>query len=144
MPEQLPISIKPSDELAAHFIKINSVANKLEAQFNFQTLTANWYGKEENILFIDLNLATPQDFIKQKKAQLSTQGSNSVVVYSDDVFSYNAMCEQKRCLVCCIAVTPAEINLLTEQPKVLASFMQVKLEKVLNLLAKQLALPPIT
>jgi hypothetical protein len=49
MTEKLPIAIMPSNDLMAKFKQIKSVSNKLEAQFNFQTLTANWYGDENTI-----------------------------------------------------------------------------------------------
>jgi len=141
MSEQLPISINSSDELITQLITMKRVINKLEAQFNFQTLIAGWYGDEGSILFIELNLEMPQGFLQEKKAQCSTQNSNDIIHYSDDVFSYNIPYKEKQCLVCCIAVTQIELDLLTEQPKVLASFMQVKLKKTLNLLAKQLVRP---
>ncbi|MCW8833020.1 MAG: hypothetical protein OQK03_06855, partial [Colwellia sp.] len=63
MSEQLPISIIVNTELAMQFGKVNSIANKLEAQFNFQTMTANWYGDEDNIFFIQLHVDTPQSFV---------------------------------------------------------------------------------
>ncbi len=47
MIEQLPIIITVSDELVIILPKLNSVKNRLEAQFNFQTMTANWYGDED-------------------------------------------------------------------------------------------------
>ena len=54
MTEKLPISIYVCDHLTKQFINFNSITNKLAAQFNFQAMTANWYGDEDNILFIQL------------------------------------------------------------------------------------------
>jgi len=70
MPEKLPISIQVCDELAQQFIKIISISNKLEAQFNFQTMTANWYSDEDSIWFVRLHIETPQTFLTQKNAKL--------------------------------------------------------------------------
>ncbi len=67
MPEKLPISIQVCDELAQQFIKIISISSKLEAQFNFQTMTANWYSDEDSIWFVRLHIETPQTFLTQKK-----------------------------------------------------------------------------
>ncbi len=44
MTELLPITITVDVELAKQLTRLNSVANKLEAQFNFHALTANWFG----------------------------------------------------------------------------------------------------
>ncbi len=59
MIEALPITITINDDLLNKFPKIKSISSKLEAQFNFHTLTANWYGDEENILLIKLALEMP-------------------------------------------------------------------------------------
>lgn len=139
MSEQLPISITSSRELVNQFDKLNSIVNKLEAQLNFQTLAANWYGDEENILSIQLGLETPTSFEQQKQARLANEMNH----YSDDVFSYYSTTENSQHLGCCISITQAELALLTAQPKILSGFLRMKFEKVLNIIAQQLQLPAI-
>jgi len=139
--ELLPISIQVNEELVKQFSNINSVKNKLEAQLNFQTLTANWYGDENNILSIFLYLETEESFIFHKKAlkENNEKSENEFVEYSDDVVSCFYQTENK--VVTHILLTANELNLLTKSPKILAVFLQTKLLKVLNLTAKKLALP---
>jgi len=144
MTEQLPISIYACEHLMQQFAKITSVCNKLEAQFNFQTMTANWYGDEGNILFVRLCIETPQGFVLQKKMQPRHAAHN----YSDDVFSYYAFghdekSEKEHLLICHIAITDTELTILNQQNKLLARLLQIKLQKVLNLIAKQLKLDTI-
>lgn len=138
MTEQLPISIHTCNELKQQFVKITSVCNKLEAQFNFQTMTANWYSDEASILLVQLHLATPQGFVEQQSLmqQVETQ------TYSDDVFSYYRKNEEQ-ILICHIAITDSELLLLNQQNKLLRGLLQVKLQKILNLIALQLNLNPI-
>jgi hypothetical protein len=139
MTEQLPISIDACDELVQQYTKIISVNNKLEAQFNFQTMTANWYGDEDNILFVKLFIETPARFILQK----NELNDNNLQHYSDDAFSYLNNREKEQMLICHVAITETELTLLENQPKLLAGLLQVKLQKVLNLIAKQLQLDAI-
>jgi hypothetical protein len=137
MTEQLPISIQPSNDLIAKFHKIKSVTNKLEAQFNFQTLTASWYGDEENILLINLYLETSEVFGTQK----SMSHKGKISLFSDDVFSVYQ--EEQPKINCFIAITPAELILLEQQEKLLPKYLNAKLHKVLNLIAEELKLFPI-
>lgn len=139
MMERLPISIFACDNLMSQFRKIISVCNKLEAQFNFHTMIANWYGDENNILFVRLHIETAQSFEVQRKIQTQHEIQN----YSDDVFSYNKNREQKKMLICHIAITEAELTMLNQQNKLLAGLLHIKLQKVLNLIAKQLKLTEI-
>lgn len=129
--EKLPITIQLSEELTDQFIKISSIANKLEAQFNFQTLTAGWYGDEENIHDINLVLDTAADFQLQK----IRNHHGKITEFSDDVFSfYDANLRQTNCF---IAITTTEQKVLLQQEKIIPGFIQTKLQKVLNLIAKQ-------
>lgn len=137
MTEQLPITIKASVELLEQFIKIPSILNKLEAQFNFQTLTAGWYGDEDNILSISLYLETPESFYFQKTQKMLGQLYN----FADDVFIYHDGSKNQIC--CFIAFTETELQLLIEQEKLLPSFVQTKIHKVLNLIAQKLMLVAI-
>ncbi|OUR60092.1 hypothetical protein A9Q74_14980 [Colwellia sp. 39_35_sub15_T18] len=146
MTEPLPISIHVDDDLKQQFIKLTSASNKLEAQFNFQTMTANWYSDEDNILFVQLRLETPQSFVAQQQAQQKAQQQAQqceVTIFSDDVFSFYNKGSEAPLLICHIAITDAELTLLKQQEQLLIALIQVKLEKVLNLIAKQLNLPTI-
>lgn len=145
MTEQLPISIYASDELVVCLTKIQGVINRLEAQFNFQTMTANWYGDEDEIFSISLWLCNPEDFYQRKilgqeaGEQTLKEEALSYRLYSDDVFSvYDA---QKKQLNCTIAITTGELTLLNGQDKLLLPYLQKKIHKVLNLIAEQLQLP---
>ncbi len=137
MSVQLPISIQSSKELLDKFTKLSSVSNKLEAQFNFQTLTAGWYGDEENIFLIHLYLETPGSFYFQKMQKHSGQQD----VFADDVLSYHN--KNRNCINCYIAITDSEINLLEQQQKLLIGFIQAKVKKTLNLIANKLNFHPI-
>jgi hypothetical protein len=139
MSEQLPVSIVPCQELSDEFSKIISVANKLEAQFNFHTMTANWYGDEDNIFFVQLHLNTPSIFSEIKEAV----DAQELTTHSDDVFSFYLNKESEQTLICHIAITDSELTLLTQQPKLLAPLLNVKLQKVLNLIANKLNLTTI-
>ncbi|PKI13035.1 hypothetical protein [Colwellia sp. 12G3] len=142
MTETLPITINVNTDLLDKFSKLKSVSNKLEAQFNFQTLTANWYGDEEDILIIHLCLETPASFNQRQEEfdQLSLSDV-SVSHFSDDVISCFNKGEQQ--LLCVIAITTSELELLTLQPRLLTGFIQAKLHKVLNLIAQQQSLASI-
>ena len=137
MTESLPITILVHDELALHFDKISGAVSKLEAQFNFQTMTANWYGDEHDITYIQLHLLTPDAFTQ---AQQEHQEQN-IQQFSDDVFSVTE--NNSKLLMCNIAITAAELALLTQQKKLLSALLAVKLKKVLNLIAEHLSLSAI-
>ena len=142
MNETLPIIINVNKALLDKFINIKSVSNKLEAQFNFQTLTANWYGDEEKVLAIQLSLETPESFEQHKDALDNLSGNNvSISHFSDDVVC--CFDENDYQLHCTIAITAKELNLLTLQPALLAGYIQAKLRKVLNLIAQQQSLASI-
>lgn len=141
MTEQLPISINVCDDLANQLVNIQSVTNKLAAQFNFQTMAANWYGDEENTLYIQLSIETPQRFINQKESQQSKQ-AKEFVMHSDDVFSFVGE-TQPRQVNYIIAITELEQSILDEKAKILESLLRIKLQKVLNVIAKKLSFTPI-
>lgn len=142
MTEILPITISVDAELAKQLTKLTSVTNKLEAQFNFQALTANWFGDEDNILVIQLYLETPITFIFNTNVQKSTiKGSIYESRFSDDVVCY--FNQDEKLLRSYIALTDSELALLTEQPKLLVGFIETKCRKVLNLIAQQQSLNSI-
>jgi hypothetical protein len=141
MTEQLPISIYVCDDLTNQLVNVNSIINKLAAQFNFQAMTANWYGDEDNIFFIQLLLETPQRFAIQKESQQIKQ-VETLKIHSDDVFSFIDDQDSQQ-LICTIAITDFEQQLLDQQAKLLGGLLQVKLQKVLNIIAQQLNLKPL-
>ncbi len=142
MTETLPITIAVDAELAKQLTKISSITNKLEAQFNFQALTANWFGDEDNILVIQLYLETPTSFISHANVPKHIPESSIYESrFSDDVVCY--FNQDEKLLRCHIALTDSELALLTEQSKLLAAFTQTKCRKVLNLIAQQQSLASI-
>ena len=142
MTDALPLTIKVNHDLLDKLYKIKSISNKLEAQFNFQTLTANWYGNEDDILVIQLSLETPVSFNQRKKELVKLPASEVIVShFSDDVISSFNEAEQQ--LLCLIAITDSELTLLELQPKILTGFIEKKLHKVLNLIAQQQCLANI-
>ena len=142
MTEQLPITININSELTEKFSKIASVCNKLEAQFNFHTLMENWYGDEQKTLSIKLALENQSSFI-QCQAAMGQRNIEEVVIHQ---FSDDVMCvvnNNEKQLLCYIAVTKSETELLTLQPKLLPGYLEKKLKKVLNLIAESQSLPVI-
>ena len=140
MSDLLPISIIPNDELVKKFPSLAGSCNKLEAQFNFQTMTAGWYGNEEAILTIRFLLETPSDFevyISQNTGQSNTQS----FPIADDVICYQERDSLQ--LDCVVALTETEQQLLTLKSTILFSYLTTKLQKALNLIAIQKGLVEI-
>ncbi len=132
MENQLPVTITLNDELVVQFNKLQSITNKLEAQFNFQTMSAGWYGDEDNIVQISLSVESQQSFT----AKINQPTDIEPIDYSDDVVSF--FDEANNLMHCFVALTENEVLLLNEHPKLMASFVDKKLSKVLSLLAKEL------
>jgi hypothetical protein len=137
--EKLPITIDVCDYLNQQFSKINSICNKLEAQFNFQTMRANWYSDEDNVLCVRLFVETPKSYDIHIKSQLE----HSIHNYSDDVFRFYRSNEDKHELNCYIAITDIELSLLDKKNEILSALLNIKLKKVINLIAKDLKLNEI-
>jgi hypothetical protein len=131
MTEQLPISIQASNDLMAKIENISAISNKLEAQLNFHTMTANWYSDEENILLINFYLVSAEEFDSSDKSQEIELEKEFL---SDDVFMLSS---SNKLLDCHVAITASELLLLQENPKLLSGYLGKKLTKVLNLIAKQ-------
>ncbi len=131
MTEQLPISIQVSDDLVAEINNVAAISHKLEAQLNFHTMTANWYGEEENILLINFHLVCIDEFDGAEKSQ-----DNSVEkeFLADDVFMLSAT---NKLLDCHVAITESELSLLKKTPKLLSGYLGKKLTKVLNVIAQR-------
>lgn len=137
MASDLPIKIKIAPELVATYKNIKSVAEKLAAQLNFKTLTAGWYGIEDDILKIQLIIDTEKQFVSHRASQYQGQ----LTEFSDDVMSF-FQADNKQ-IVCYIAITDGEQKLLLARAKIMTVWMRTKLEKVLNLIANQQFLPKI-
>ncbi|MGB1199682.1 MAG: hypothetical protein ACPG46_11590 [Thalassotalea sp.] len=133
MSDQLPISIIPSEELAQTFERLTATCNKLEAQFNFHTMAAGWYGDEEDILMLRFLLETPADFSVYKD-QNSNARATVIQVLSDDVICYQA--NDSLQLDCVVALTETEQQLLLAKSSVTFTYLEIKLHKILNLIAK--------
>lgn len=128
MTETLPISIQVSDDLAAEIKNIAAISNKLEAQLNFHTMTANWYGDEADVLQINFYLVAVNEF-----GNVARQTPNvGVETFADDVLLLNS---NNRLIDCYVAITAAESELIRQQPKLLSSYLAKKLSKILNLIA---------
>lgn len=128
MADNLPIMIKASPELSACFGHFESIVNKLEAQLNFHTLTANWYGDEDDILMIHFDLLT-HDELTQVLSQDSYAPNERP---ADDVILLTPALLERHCYV---AITASEMTFLTQQPKLLSGYLAKKVTKVLNIIA---------
>lgn len=136
MTDTLPIIIKPSRDLSAKFSHILSIANKLEAQLNFHTLTANWYGDEAEVLMISFDLITMDELnqiTEQEKFSLNEQLADDVILLAPATLERH----------CYVAITASETALLTQKPKLLSGYLAKKLTKVLNVIASREALAAI-
>lgn len=136
MTETLPITIKSSDDLIDQISNIASICNKLEAQLNFHTMTANWYGEEENVLLINFQLIS----INEYNHTTSTAAKVSVEALADDV---RLLSSTNDLVDCQVAITLAEFELVKQQPKILSGYLAKKLTKVLNLIADKYQLEHI-
>ena len=137
MTEQLPISIQVSDDLIVEISHIAAISNKLEAQLNFQTMTANWYGDEDNMLRLNFFLLCVNELEHHEK-----HGSNDLKkeFLADDVMITSSLAKRVDCHV---AITESELLLLQQTPKLLSGYLGKKLTKVLNLLAERYDLEKI-
>lgn len=136
MTEQLPISIQVSNDLITEINNIAAIGNKLEAQLNFHTMTANWYGDEANVLRINFYLISINEF-----GNVATQiGNVDAEALADDVLLLSS---KSHLLDCHVAITPAEAELIKQQPKLLSGYLAKKLTKILNLIADRQQLAQI-
>ena len=131
MTEQLPISIRVSDDLIAEISNIVAISNKLEAQLNFHTMTANWYGDEENILEINFYLLC---MAALKDSEVSQSHVVKKECLADDVLMVPL---SNKHVDCYVAITASEQELLLQAPKLLSGYLGKKLTKVLNLIAER-------
>jgi len=137
MTVELPISLNCNHTLNTKFDKLNSVLNKLEAQLNFQTMTAGWYGDEDDIITIKLMIETESSLVSEEFADC--EGLR--IDFADDVVCFWQ--KQENLAHCYVALTTAETELLAQHAKLLNGLLTAKLTKVLNLFAKQLGFSEI-
>ncbi len=136
MNDALPISIVVSEDLQAQLNKIAAISNKLSAQLNFHTMTANWYGDEANLIQIKFMLQSHTEFAQQR--QIAARAKP--LFLADDVLIYDQSLHAQDCY---LAITESELNLLQQNPKVVTGFLAKKLTKILNIIAKQRGLEKI-
>ena len=135
MTEQLP----SSNALKALYPKFPATTNKLEAQFNFQTMTANWYGDEDNLLELNINILLPieyNDYLAKAESAKLTH-----TIFADDVFSQNK--EKHNQVEAFLALTEKEQTLIEQHNKLLHVIVEKKIRIVLNLIAKSLSITKI-
>lgn len=133
MTESLPITISIDEALSALFPKARSILNKLEAQLNFQSLTAGWYGDEENVLSINLAVVIVETFKQQTNANAQFEFP------ADDLASFINNLEVNLL----IAITEKELLLIEKKPALLSKLLQLKLIKATNTVAEKKQLTPL-
>lgn len=133
MTESLPITISADDSINALFPKARSILNKLEAQLNFQSLTAGWYGNEENILSINVAVVISGTFKQETDTNQAFEfPADDLAIYIDGL-EVNLL----------VAITEKEQLLLEEKTSLLSRFLQLKLIKATNTLAEKKQLTPL-
>ncbi len=141
MSTALPITINIAKQLQHHQTTISGVANKLEALFNFRTMTAGWFGDEDKILTIAFTIETAQG-LDEKKTTFEQQAQEAKLhQLSDDAFVLFNLAELN--IFCVIAITDSELVLIESTPKLLQPLLDKKVVKVLNVIAEQQKLFPI-
>jgi len=132
MEETLPITIGSSQSLLTRYKKLNSVLNKQEAHINFQALTAGWYEDEKTMANINIMLVSYEEY----NQQLTTQQRGEKTEISDDVILYVDNTD----IICFIAITASEVEILDKENKVLKVYVSMKVKKVVNKIAEKLGL----
>lgn len=139
MTEQLPITLQVSNAVKALYPKLSATTNKLEAQFNFQTMTANWYGDEDSLLELNINILLPIEYneyrVKAEDAKLIH------TIFADDVFSQ--IKEKHNQIEAFLALTEKEQTLVEQHNKLLSIIVEKKIKIVLNLIAESLSITKI-
>lgn len=132
MEETLPITIGSSQSLLTRYKKLNSVLNKQEAHINFQGLTAGWYEDEKTMANINIMLVSYEEY----NQHLTTQQRGERTDISDDVILYVDNTD----IICFIAITASEVEMLDKENKVLKVYVSMKVKKVVNKIAEKLGL----
>lgn len=138
MTSDLPITLAVNQQISSAFSHMPFVGEKLAAQLNFQTLTAGWYGNEQDVLKVHLCIVSKQQLTSKCDAPEHQQ---KLTVFADDVISYYQQSKQQ--ITCYVAITDIEQKQLLATAKLSKIYMHTKLTKVLNLIAKQRGLPLI-
>ena len=136
-PLSLPISMNVSPHLNVQFVKLTSILSKLEAQFNFRTMTAGWYGDEEAIHTFSIHILTPSEYSVEYKTHVVDQ----LTSHADDAFScFNGAQNGTHCF---LSITENEQILFSEHPAIISKLIEKKVEKLLNSLSSQYSLSTI-
>ncbi len=134
---ELPLSIQVAPELLEAQQTLSGLSNKLEALFNFRTMTAGWYGDEDCILRIRLSLETQQSLELARSAgeqqELKELSDDVFVIFDIDNLTVSAY----------IALTDNELALIEQTAQLLQPLLDAKIVKVLNFIAEQQKLFPI-
>ncbi|GLX79869.1 hypothetical protein tinsulaeT_32090 [Thalassotalea insulae] len=138
IPTELPLSIEVTSELLAAQQTLTGLSNKLEALFNFRTMTAGWYGDEDCILRIRLSLETQQTLTLARADVTELQ---ELTELSDDVFV--VFDSNNLDISANIALTDKELVLIEQTAQLLQPLLDKKIVKTLNFIAEQQKLFPI-
>ncbi|WP_286232623.1 hypothetical protein [Thalassotalea sediminis] len=136
MSETLPISLHVASDAQHSLVKICSVANRLEAQLNFITMTAGWFADPENEILIEFYINSSPYFPEKQ-----FPASDEFIVLADDV--HLAYYKSEHCYQCYIELTVAEVNAAKQKNAVLTAILDKKLSIVLNKIANKHEMPSI-
>lgn len=135
--DKLPVCIFANDELKSWFANINQVMARLEAEVNFQTMLAGWYGDEDKLPAIEIAFTSATGF----ESFLSEQSTMVVNQLADDVFyRFNPDKKQATGFVC---FTESELSLIEKHAKLLPGIAKAKLVKLIFAIAESLELPAV-
>jgi len=135
--EKLPVVVFANDELKAWFKNINQVMARLEAEVNFQTMLAGWFGNEELLPQVEICFTSVTGFesFQQEDTRLACKQ------LADDVF-YRFDSDKKQATGF-IYFTESELSLLEQHQKLLPSMTKAKLIKLLRDIGQTLNLPAV-
>lgn len=110
---------------------------RLEAEVNFQTMLAGWYGDEDKLPAIEIAFTSGTGF----ESFLSEQSTMVVNQLADDVFyRFNPDKKQATGFVC---FTESELSLIEQHAKLLPGIAKAKLVKLIFAIAESLELPAV-
>ena len=137
MSEHLPINLFVSNELSKQLPQLLVRLEQLTAKVNLRTLMAHWYADESACLTINFHLQTYTDFALEASESAKVKAKS----YADDVnCSYD---QAKHHIDCAIAFNQNELQMLNLKQKLISPLLLLKLEKVLNIIAKEYHLPQL-
>lgn len=135
--EKLPVSVFANDELKAWFKNISQVMARLEAEVNFQTMLAGWFGNEELLPQMEVCFTSATGFVSFQQEDTHLESKQ----LADDVF-YRFDTDKKRATGF-IHFTESELSLIEQHQKLLPGIAKAKLVKLLRDIGQTLNLPPV-